>query len=480
MLYECLTGQQPYPGTSAEQQLAGHLSAPPPRPSLTQPGVPPAFDAVIATGMAKDPNQRYQTTLELAKAARAALTAPTTPIPQPTAPEATASPPAPTGPPIFGPEAPTAVHAGAPPPAPAHNAPTQYAPMPPSAPPPVVKPSAPQRRWSRRTVLLAAAAAVAVVAAGIIVGITLTHSSSQTPTPSAGPPDTPKPKPAGPLDGTFTAAFGPKTDPFGAPYSGNLVSGPHDGTWSIRSACLATGCVATASFGRQNTKLSTLVFDDIDGRWTAVAVTTGNCSNMDTDVWAIFTLQPQPDGTLSGEYIEVPQIQCGAAGVPGSSLPAKQTLKFTRTGDVDPNVQVADPETQPARVLSRAQGLHGQYRDTMQETTGTFTLDHTVRTYCLRTGDRCISLAYNAHDFLPLVFADGKWTVNYERDAICESGGTVHYRDTREFPLPLPPQDPIPLLTGHGRQEITGGTSCDGVHDFDEKFERTGDQSQPR
>jgi serine/threonine protein kinase len=33
VLHECLTGQQPYPGGSMEQQIAGHLTLDPPRPS---------------------------------------------------------------------------------------------------------------------------------------------------------------------------------------------------------------------------------------------------------------------------------------------------------------------------------------------------------------------------------------------------------------------------------------------------------------
>ena len=69
----------------------------------------------------------------------------------------------------------------------------------------------------------------------------------------------------------------------------------------------------------------------------------------------------------------------------------------------------------------------------MQQTTGTYTINYDFRTYCVRNGDRCISLAYDAHNFLPLVFADGKWTVNFDRDAICAYGGAVHYTDTREF-----------------------------------------------
>ena len=74
VLYECLTGSPPFPGDTMASQLAAHLTAPPPRPSITQPGVSPLLDKVIATGMAKDPDQRYATTIELMNAARDALT----------------------------------------------------------------------------------------------------------------------------------------------------------------------------------------------------------------------------------------------------------------------------------------------------------------------------------------------------------------------------------------------------------------------
>jgi len=88
VLYECLTGAQPYPGKSMEQQFAGHYSADPPRPSAVNPALPSGFDDVIARGMAKDPDERYAGGLDLAAAARDALnTAPTR------VPDAAAAPP---------------------------------------------------------------------------------------------------------------------------------------------------------------------------------------------------------------------------------------------------------------------------------------------------------------------------------------------------------------------------------------------------
>jgi serine/threonine protein kinase, bacterial len=80
VLYECLTGSPPFDEATMAQLVAAHLHTPPPHPSTARAEVPGPFDEVIATGMAKDPDQRYATTVELASAAHDAIT---TPIPRP-------------------------------------------------------------------------------------------------------------------------------------------------------------------------------------------------------------------------------------------------------------------------------------------------------------------------------------------------------------------------------------------------------------
>ncbi|MGC2655698.1 MAG: serine/threonine-protein kinase, partial [Mycobacterium sp.] len=74
VLYEALTGRTPFAANGVEQLIVAHLSAPPPRPSVVNPCIPPAFDGVIARGMAKDPDDRYGSCGALGRAAQRALT----------------------------------------------------------------------------------------------------------------------------------------------------------------------------------------------------------------------------------------------------------------------------------------------------------------------------------------------------------------------------------------------------------------------
>jgi serine/threonine-protein kinase len=75
LLHECLTGAPPFGGRELPALMYAQLYYPPPLASTLAEGVPPALDAVIARGMAKDPKDRFQTAGALAVAAREALLA---------------------------------------------------------------------------------------------------------------------------------------------------------------------------------------------------------------------------------------------------------------------------------------------------------------------------------------------------------------------------------------------------------------------
>lgn len=88
-LFRLLTGSVPFPGHSTAAAMANaHLVQPPPKPSELLPSASPALDEVIATALAKRPEDRYLTAGELAAAAAHALS----PSPRPSS---AASPPPP-------------------------------------------------------------------------------------------------------------------------------------------------------------------------------------------------------------------------------------------------------------------------------------------------------------------------------------------------------------------------------------------------
>ncbi|KUH92802.1 serine/threonine-protein kinase [Mycobacterium sp. IS-3022] len=164
VLYECLTGSQPYPSDSVSVVITAHLMQPIPQPSRQRPGIPAAFDAVIARGMAKKPEDRYASAGDLAAAANDALTqrdqdqaATILQRSQAATPYLPPPPPVPQGPPIYQTPPPTqaAFHTPAGPPS---------GPMWSATPAP--GPPRPPRRKSTAWIPLAAAAAVFVLVVG--------------------------------------------------------------------------------------------------------------------------------------------------------------------------------------------------------------------------------------------------------------------------------------------------------------------------
>jgi serine/threonine-protein kinase len=479
VLYECLTSSRPFPGDSVEEQIAGHLTTPPPRPSISRPGLSSGLDTVIATGMAKDPDERYGTTIDLARAARSAIT---TAVPKPPSPpdsQHTAAGVAPSAPTQAGTpgdvqaaSAPTEARpaedvdrawaptqAGTPEHVKKAWAPTQarpaeglHEPSPPEkrVPGRVPDTTPPQWRWWRRKAVVIPTAAMMVIAAVVTIFTVMRGQENN-------------PRQTGPIDGTYAVDFGKATKPDGQPYESAPVGRE---TWLIESACRADGCVATASkVSGSLSATSTVVLDQIDGRWKAVSATPGTCQNAPSEFWETMSLQSRPDGTLQGEFLVRSTTGCAR----------NQQVTFTRTGDVQRNASITDPEAQPLRVASPAQALHGRFQETDTYSGGrraAATFD--IQTYCLRTGQRCFSLWQSPDDVKAFVFAQGRWVLtNTSADAECKTGGRAHREVSLEYALPQPPQDPITLLTGRGHYTVTG--DCPFNSDFDSRVERTGD-----
>ncbi len=73
-LFRLLTGKPPFfDAGSKDEVVQAHLHREPRRAAEFAPWLPPAMDDVIATAMAKDPDERYQSAGELAHAATRAL-----------------------------------------------------------------------------------------------------------------------------------------------------------------------------------------------------------------------------------------------------------------------------------------------------------------------------------------------------------------------------------------------------------------------
>jgi len=68
VLYEMITGVRPFVGNSLGEVCAQILTADPVPPSKRNPAVPAAFDRIIARCLAKNPDERYQSGNDLARA----------------------------------------------------------------------------------------------------------------------------------------------------------------------------------------------------------------------------------------------------------------------------------------------------------------------------------------------------------------------------------------------------------------------------
>ncbi len=68
VLYRMLTGELPFTADSPVAVALKHVQEPPPRPSKVNPAIPPALDALVLKGMAKKPDERFQSAEEMREA----------------------------------------------------------------------------------------------------------------------------------------------------------------------------------------------------------------------------------------------------------------------------------------------------------------------------------------------------------------------------------------------------------------------------
>jgi serine/threonine-protein kinase len=406
--FHMLAGVPPYGSSNPAVVITGHVSAPPPSIGANHPELG-GLDPVFAKAMAKEPSDRFGSCREFAEQLSHHRSAPS----------------------LYAQH--TRLALGA-------TAPT----LPPQQAPPTGK--------RRRGVLIGALVGAALLIAGGVFAVVALVRQPDSATN------------AGPLSGTYRTDFGPivrleeTADPNAAP---ELTA-----TYGLRSVCRPTGCVATASrLSGPPVAMPTMVFDQINGHWVAVAVQSDQCRDASAEFWQVFTLQPRPDGSLAGEYTATAAKGCAD----------KRIVTLTRTGGVDES-KVADPARQPARVASPAEALHGSYRTARTFANGSpqQQLTAAATTACLRTGDRCMSYLREEAGFIPLVFGAGKWNLQIDDDGQCpQSGETTRIKNTGTYPLPQPAQNPIALLTGHGHHEQS--EPCAMSVDFDETLTRTGD-----
>ncbi|WP_301337092.1 serine/threonine-protein kinase [Mycobacterium asiaticum] len=438
--FHLLTGKPPYVDSNSAVVIAQHVSAPPPSIGALRPALGD-LDWVFAVAMAKEPSRRFASCQAFADQ-------------------------------LAGDAAPSFAYAGQIPGGPVNQyeaavgAATVAALNSPALAPTVQRRS-PRRRPGVRAGVLACALCgiVMLVAAAFFGGIQLYSRQHQTAVAATdtAPVTAPSPPNTGPFTGVYQVEFGVVTGVDGQPAERAVT--PTTELWGVRSVCGSSGCVATAArLGGETMQAATLVLDEVDGTWVAVSVGSSTCANVDGEVWETFALQPLPGGSFSGEATQTMTKGCAN----------KRTVTFTRTGDADLN-SLPDPGALPPRINSPAAALHGRYHQTSTQPNGfTEQRDYAVRTDCLRAGDRCMSLFHAAPAAaMVLIYRDGSWVYEREFDARCWKGGMTHVKIAVPFALPQPTQDPVTLLVGHGREELTG-SSCPST-DVDVKFARTGD-----
>lgn len=265
---------------------------------------------------------------------------------------------------------------------------------------------------------------------------------------------------------------------------------PAPSLFAIRSACSHSGCVATGTLlqGDDSKRATdyTVVLDYVNGGWQMAAPNTFSCPDDSTSPGVVaWFVKPGPGRTLVGTYYAAHAVGVDCV----SAMQAPMTL--TRVGDVDPAVAVADPHAVPALSASAQDGLKGKYSQvntyrgaggapqTGEVEVQAKTVD--MMTMCLRNTEQCWALATATYHGTtvqwPLAFANGVWSVSRRasRDEGCPDRSTTEMVMHSDYPMPQPPLNPVPQLTGTESLDFDSpSTPCAGAFAYDSVLKRTG------
>ena len=146
-------------------------------------------------------------------------------------------------------------------------------------------------------------------------------------------------------------------------------------------------------------------------------------------------------------------------------------MTFTRTGDVDVT-SLPDPATQPPRVVSPAEALHGHYHLTVTYTNGEQHRERPSCPYGLSSHRRSVHELFPRTRGMAAGIRRREWTGTQDTVHV-PAGGNAQMKDTAEYPLPNRRRIRSRCSPGTVTDEATGSACVGG--DFDDKFVRTGD-----
>jgi serine/threonine-protein kinase len=211
------------------------------------------------------------------------------------------------------------------------------------------------RRFSLKTVIAAATALTVVIALTITWAVSFFSWEKPSPSNPAAPPRFNATSSASAAQPVLNGAY--RLDYDRAKQTSNGVigtNGAQTSWWAFLSACTGTGCAATGTkldnTDHQAAKTTGSgnagVLHFVDGHWQSAprelqtqcraAHGTQTSTQAETVVWS---LTPQPDGTLRG--VQTQTVQSNECGAQGAML--RIPVVASRVGDVPAGVNVADP-----------------------------------------------------------------------------------------------------------------------------------------